>query len=232
MIEAWPAATMATLPARIGPRDVRTPVTRPAVDVDGGHLGALDQVDAEVVGRARVAPRDVVVLGDPAARLVGRAEDRVAHVGRDIDDRAQALDVLGREPFRVDAVESVGVDAAGALADVAQVVGQVHDPALAEEQVVVELLREALPELEGMLVDRGALVPQVVAADDRGVAGHVPAGQPAALDDRHVRDAVVLREVVGRRQPVPAAADDHDVVGRLRARGDARAGRDAGAGAR
>ena len=157
----------------------------------------------------------MVVLGDPAARLVGRAEDRVADVGRDVDDRAEALDVLGLEPLGIDAVEPVGVDPSHALADVAQVVGQVHDAALAEEQVVVELLGERLPELEGVLVDGRALVPQVVAADDRGVAGHVPAGQPAALHDRHVRDPVVLREVVGGGEAVPAAADDHDVVGGL-----------------
>ena len=142
---AWPAATMATLPARIGAARRLDAGDAAAVDVDGGHLGALDQVDAEAVGGPRVAPRDVVVLGDPAARLVRRAEDRVADVGRDVDDRAEALDVLGREPFGVDAVESIGVDAAHALADVAQVVGQVHDAALAEEQVVVELLGERPP---------------------------------------------------------------------------------------
>src|SRR6185312_10346225 len=55
----------------------------------------------------------------------------------------------------------------------------------------------------------------VVGADHRGVAGDVAAGEPALLDDADVGDVVVAREVVGRREAVPAAADDHDVVGVL-----------------
>ena len=187
-----------------------------SVDVDPRHLRALDQVDAEVAGGAGVRPRHVVVLGDPAARLIRRPEDRIADVGRDVDDRAQLADLLGREPFGVDPVEPVGVDAPLALADVTQVVRQVHHAALAEQQVVVELLGETLPELQPVLVDGGALVPQVVRADDRGVAGHVPAGQPAPLHDRHVRDPVVPGEVVGRREAMSTATDDDDVVRRLR----------------
>ena len=188
------------------------------LDGDARDLAVLDQVDAEGVRRPRVAPRDVVVLGDAAARLVGRAEDRVAHVGRHVDDRAQALDVLGLEPLGVDAVEPVRVDPPHALADVVQVVGQVDDTALAEQQVVVELLGQPFPELQRVLVDRRRLVPQVVRADHRRVAGDVPAGEPAALEDGDVRDPVELGEVVGRREAVPAAADDHDVVGALRLR--------------
>ena len=215
-IEAWPAATIATLPAAIRPREVWTPVTRPPSMSMRGHLGALDEVDAERVRGPRVAPRDVVVLGDAATRLPRRAEDRVADVVRHVHDRAEALDVGRAQPLGVDAVEPVRVDPPLAFAHVAQVVGEVHHAALAEEQVVVELLGQRLPELERVLVDGRALVPQVVAADDRGVAGDVPAGQPAALHHGDVRDAVALREVVGGRQSVPAAADDHDVVGGLR----------------
>ena len=183
---------------------------------DAGDLAVLDQVHPEGVRRARVAPRDVVVLGDAAPRLVGRAEDRVADIRRHVDDRIQALDVLGPKPLGVDAVQPVRVDPPHALADVVQVVGQVDDAALAEQQVVVELLGQPLPELQRVLVDRRRLVPQVVGADHRRVAGDVAAREPAALEDRDVGDPVPLGEVVGRRQAVAAAADDHDVVGALR----------------
>ena len=44
----------------------------------------------------------------------------------------------------------------------------------------------------------------------------LPAGDVVGLEDRDVRDAVAGREVVGRREAVAAAADDHDVVGGLR----------------
>src|SRR6266550_863591 len=93
--------------------------------------------------------------------------------------------------------------------------GKAQHAALAEEEVVVELLRESFPQLERVLVDRGALVPQVVGANDGRVAGHVAACQPASLEHRDVRDAVILRKVVGGRQPMAARTDNDDVIGAL-----------------
>src|SRR5215469_3487805 len=52
----------------------------------------------------------------------------------------------------------------------------------------VELRRQLLPELHGVLVDRGALVPEVVGADDGRVARHIAAGQPAPLQGGDVGD--------------------------------------------
>ena len=63
-----------------------------------------------------------------------------------------------------------------------------------------------------MLVDRRAFVPQIVRPDQRRIAGHVAAREPALLEHRHVGDPVVLDQVVRSRQSVSAAADDHDVV--------------------
>ena len=44
----------------------------------------------------------------------------------------------------------------------------------------------------------------------------LPRAEPALLQHRDVADPVLLGEIEGGRQPVPAAADDHDVVGGLR----------------
>ena len=121
----------------------------------------------------------------------------------------------GRQPLGVDAVELVGLDPAHAVADVLQAVREVEHAALAEQDRVVEVVLQALPELEGVLVDGRALVPQVVRPDQGGVAGHVPARQPAPLQHRHVGDPVVLGQVVRGREAVPAAADDDHVVGPL-----------------
>src|SRR2546430_16734979 len=68
------------------------------------------------------------------------------------------------------------------------------------------------PELERVFVDRGALIPQVVRSNDRGVAGHVAARQPASLEHRNIGNAVVLRKVVGGGQAMAAGADDDDLV--------------------
>ena len=56
----------------------------------------------------------------------------------------------------------------------------------------------------------------VVGADDRRVAPRVAAAEPALLEHGDVGRAVLLGEVVGGREPVPAAADDDRVVARLR----------------
>ena len=76
----WPAATTPTFRAAIVPRVVSTPVTAPAASrSDPGDLAILDDVDAERVGGARIAPGDRVVPRHAAAALQGRAEHRVAH---------------------------------------------------------------------------------------------------------------------------------------------------------
>ena len=135
-----------------------------------------------------------------------------------VDDRADLLDLVGRQPLGVDAVELVGLDPAHAVADVLQAVREVQHPALAEQDRVAQVLLEALPQLQGVLVDRRALVPQVVRPDQRGVAGHVAARQPAPLQHRDVGDPVVLGQVVRGGEAVAAAADDDHVVGLLRLR--------------
>ena len=108
------------------------------------------------------------------------------------------------------------------LAHVLQRVGEVHHAPLAEQEVVLELGREALPELERVLVDRRGLVPQVVGPDDRGVPRHVAAGQPAPFEHGDVGDAVVLGQVVRGGQTVSTGADDDDVVATAWGRGCAR----------
>ncbi len=197
------------------PRLVLTPDDAVAVLDEAGDLAVLDDVHAELVAFAGERPGDVVVLGDAGARLVGGAHDRVADVVVDVQDGAEFLDLLRVQPLGVDAVELVGPDAADAFADVAQGVGQVHDPALAEQEVVFEFFRQDLPELQGVLVDRRALVPEVVGADDGGVPGHVAAGEPALFQDGDVGHPVVLGQVVRRRQSMSAAAHNHGVVGVL-----------------
>ncbi len=65
----WPAATSASLSQAMAPRVVWTPSTLPGADVDAGDLAVLDDVDAQRVGPARVAPGDRVVACGAAAPL-------------------------------------------------------------------------------------------------------------------------------------------------------------------
>ena len=139
--------------------------------------------------RARVAPGDRVVACGAAAPLQRRAHDRIARGPARVEQRLEPLDLLGRQELAVDPVQPVGMAAAPDLLQVVHGMGEVHHAALAEHDVVVQLLAQALPELDRVVVDPGALVPQVVGADDRGVAPGVAAAEPALLEHRDVGDA-------------------------------------------
>ena len=106
-----PAATTPTLRVRMRPRVVSSASTAPpASRADARDLAVLDDVDAERVGRARIAPGDRVVARRAAAPLQRRAEHRIAQIGADVERRAERLAPrAGVEPLVVDAVRAVGV---------------------------------------------------------------------------------------------------------------------------
>ena len=188
----------------------------PVAAEEARHLRVLDDVDAALARAGRERPGDAVVAGGAAPTLERAAHHRVAHVRRDVDDRAELLHLLGVEHLGVDALQVVGLDATVRVPHLADVVQDVEHALLIELEVPVEVVLQALPELERVLVDRGRGVPQVVGADHGRVAGDVAAGEPALLDDAHVGDAVVPGQVVGGGQAVAAAADDDDLIGVLR----------------
>ena len=90
--------------------------------------------------------------------------------------------------------------------------------ARAVHHVEVELARQPLPKLERHLVEVRVGIEQIVRAHDRGVAPGVAAAEVALLEHGDVGETVLLRKVVGRGEPVSAAADDDGVVTRLRMR--------------
>src|SRR5207248_8669063 len=95
-----------------------------AVEVEAGDLAVLDQVDPHRVRLTREGPGDVIVLGDATSSLDRAADHGIAHTRRDIDNRAEGFDLSGREPFRIDPIEPVGIDAPHSLAAVALAVHQ------------------------------------------------------------------------------------------------------------
>ncbi len=186
------------------------------VAADALHLAVLDDVDAERGSRAGIAPGDGVMPRHAAAALQGRAEDRVADVGRDVQDRAEVLRLFGRQPFIVDAGQAVGMNVPLEHLHVVDVMGQHHAAPRRIHDVVVQHLRQVLPQVQGVIIERLALFPKIVRADDRGVAPGIAAADPAFLDDRDVPHAVLGRHVIGGREAMSAPADDHGIVGGLR----------------
>ena len=181
-----------------------------ALAANAGDLAVLDDVHTQGVSGARKAPSHGVVTRHTGAALQRSAEHGVA--GVQVDEGDHLLDLFGCDHFGVHTVEAVGVDAALDVAHVLQGVAQVHDAALAEHDVVVDVLRQPFPQHHGFFVQGRGFVPQVVRAHDGGVARGVTAAQPTPLDDGDVAHAVLFGHVVGRGQTVAASPDHHRVV--------------------
>ena len=84
--------------------------------------------------------------------------------------------------------------------------------ALRHHGVEVEILLQPFPQFHRPFVERIVPGQHVVGADDRGVAPDIAGAQPAFFQHRHIGDAMHLRQIIGGRKPMPAAADDDDVI--------------------
>ena len=191
------------------------------LDLEAGDLDALVDVHAAGVGLAGVAPHDRVVADHGARRVVERALDRVGDLARHVELRAEARDLVGLDPARVDAHQLVGLGALALHRHGALGVREREVAVRRDQQVEVELLRELLVDLEALAVERDALGRLVVGAQDRRVAARAAGADVVHLEHGDVRDAA-LRQLVGGREAVRAAADDDDVVGGRRGRARAR----------
>jgi hypothetical protein len=187
----------------------------PIRDAKSSDFAILDDIDAARIGAARIAPGDRVMSGDAAAPLQGRAINRVTGLRRIIEDRAVGLELLQIQQLGIDAIEVQCIDPPRQPTHLMGRMREVEQAALAEHDVEVQLLAQALPQLQRVLVKMRALVPEIIGAHDGGVAAGVAAADPALLQHGDIGDAVLLGEVVSRRQAVAAAADDDDVILRL-----------------
>ncbi len=121
-------------------------------------------------------------------------------------------DLVGLDPARVDAHQLVGLGALALHRHGALGVREREVAVRRDQQVEVELLRELLVDLEALAVERDALGRLVVGAQDRRVAARAAGADVVHLEHGDVLDAA-LRQLVGGREAVRAAADDDDVVG-------------------
>ena len=184
----------------------------PVRALDPGHLRVRVDLDALPVGAARVAPHHRVVADDASGRVVEGAHDRPRDVLGEVHLRAELGDLVRVDEAAVDAEELVHLGSLGGGDHPAVGVRERQVALLGEEEVEVELDAEPLVELHARPVELGALGRAVVRADDGRVAPGSARADVALLEDGHVRDAVVLGQVVRGREAVRAAADDDDVV--------------------
>ncbi len=175
----------------------------PVRALDAGDLGVGVQLGTAAIGPAGESPHDRVVADHAAGRVIEGSLDRIdgvrivhVHRGREL------LDLVGVDQPRVDAVHAIDLRAVRHHEHRAVGVGQREVPVLGEEEVEAELRSEALVELQRRVVEARSLDGLVVAAQDRGVAACRTRADVALLEHRHVADAVVAGQVVGRGEPV------------------------------
>src|ERR1700733_5988127 len=185
---------------------------------NAGYLAILNDVDAQRIGRARIAPGNGIVPRSAAASLQCRTQYRVADVGFYIERRAEFFGLDRLPPFIVDSVTTIRMYMTLEHLNVVYGVRKHHDDARGEHDVVIEDLREVLPELHRMIVKRRAFTEQIVRTDDGGIASGVAATDPALFQHRDIRQSMFLGQIVCGAQTMAAAADDDGVVASLRFR--------------
>src|ERR1700734_1932867 len=104
-----------------------------------GRLAILDDVDAEPVGGARVAPGDRVVAGRAAAPLANAAFWQIAGGGRLGHSRQALSGLVWTTAPGADAVAPHGVRGPGGHLELGRSVGHVENAALAPPHIEIEL---------------------------------------------------------------------------------------------
>ena len=214
--EELPAAARPSFLQPMKPRLVSTPHDLAVLDPDARHFAVLDDVDAAAVGAARIAPGHRIMAHRAAAPLQEAALDREsAHC------RNRGTGYISRTASRSSSSAStpsmrMALPRRAKASRCGSVWTEVEDAALRDHGVEVEVLLEALPQLHRPFVEGIVAGQQVVGADDRGVAPDVAGAEPALFQHRDIGEAMLLGEVIGGRQAMPAAADDDDVVFLLR----------------
>ena len=89
---------------------------------------------------------------------------------------------------------------------------QVKHAALAEHHVIVEFLTKPFPELERQLVELGCFIPEIVRANNGGIAGCVTTTQIAFLDHCDIGNAMDFGKVVGCGQTMSATTYNNHIV--------------------
>ena len=133
----------------------------------------------------------------------------------EVDVRHRVFYRLRADQFAVDAemLVHLGAPAHGAHCGIGMRQGEVS--AFRIEQVQVEIGRQVLPQAQRLVVERNPFRGQIVGSDDGGVAAGIAAADIAFFEHRHIGDAVIARQVIGRRQSMAATTDNDHVVARL-----------------
>ena len=94
-------------------------------------------------------------------------------------------------------------------------VEQIDNAALADHRIVVEILLKPFPELERKFVKRLIAIEQIIRADDRRITPDIAAANIAFFEHSDLGLAEFFGKIIRGSEPVSAATNDKDIIGRL-----------------
>ena len=200
----------------MAPRVVSTPTTRPPCTRMRGHFGLLVNLALRGGRRRGHSPRPPH-HGARSPRARGTSAPRMGACP------PQLMSIMGMPRLDEGGVDGLGTHAVmlvdlGAPAHGAHGRIGVRQGVMAArriEQIQIEVFGQVLPKAHALVVELDALGGQIIRADDRGIAAGIAAADIAFFDHGDIADAVIASQIVGRRQAVAAAADDHHIVAGL-----------------
>ena len=89
---------------------------------------------------------------------------------------------------------------------------EIENTSLGEHDVEVQLLAQPFPQFEGVLVQMSRFIPEVVGANDGGIASGVAATYPTFFEHGDIGYAVFFGQIVGGRNLTATATDDDGFV--------------------
>ena len=213
--EELPAAARPSFLQPMKPRLVSTPTTLPF----SMRMPVTSQFwmmsTPRLIGAARIAPGHRIVAHRAAAPLQQAALDREsAHC------RNRGTGYISRTASRSSSSAStpsmrMALPRRAKASRCGSVWQRLRTPRCETMALKLKSCSRPFPQLHRPFVEGVVAGQHVVGADDRGVAADVAGAEPALLQHRDIGEAMLLGEVIGGRQPMPAAADDDDVVFRL-----------------
>jgi hypothetical protein len=183
--------------------------------VDGGGFGLLVDVHAVFGAPLGQAPDNGVMAHDAAGRMVHGPVDGKGDIFGDVQCRHHLFGLFGIDQMALHAVELGRGDGHAGRLHGRLAVHEVQVAAVVEHEIEVQLLGEHRPKVQRLLVKRNVVLRPLVGPHDRRVSAGTAEPDEALFNDGNIREAVLLRQVVGRGEPVQAAADDHRIVAGL-----------------
>ena len=130
------------------------------------------------------------MTGGTAARLGEPTDNREARIFRKVQVRHQFFNTVEIVHHRVDAIQPHRVATARESVTLCIVMEDVQNTALAEHDVVVQLLAQAFPQFHRVLVKLRVCIEHVIRPHDGGVTPGVAPADITFLQHSHIGNAV------------------------------------------